>query len=66
MQTVRTLQSLGLMPAGDVVLRARLVLGLLYGAVEALAHQHENAAQPALTETRALVHAMLSGMRSES
>lgn len=65
-QTVRTLQSLGLMPAGDVVLRARLVLGLLYGAVEALAHQHENAAQPALTETRALVHAMLNGMRSES
>nr|WP_315490239.1 TetR/AcrR family transcriptional regulator [uncultured Rhodoferax sp.] len=65
-QTVRTLQSLGLMPAGDVVLRARLVLGLLYGAVEALAHQHENAAQPALTETRALVQAMLNGMRSES
>jgi AcrR family transcriptional regulator len=65
-QTVRTLQSLGLMPAGDVVLRARLVLGLLYGAVEALANQHENAAQSAFAETRALVHAMLSAMRGES
>ncbi len=62
-QTVRTLQSLGMLPAGDVLLRARLILGLLYGAVEALAHQPEDAAQSALAETRALVHAMLNGMR---
>ena len=63
-QTVRTLQSLDMLPPGDVLLRARLILGLLYGAVEALAHQSEDAAQTALAETRALVHAMLDGMRS--
>lgn len=62
-QTVRTLQALGMLPPGDVLLRARLILGLLYGAVEALAHQPEDAAQAALAETRALVHAMLNGMR---
>lgn len=62
-QTVRTLQALGMLPAGDVLLRARLILGLLYGAVEALAHQPEDAALVALGETRALVHAMLNGMR---
>ena len=62
-QTVRTLQALGLLPPGDVLLRARLILGLLYGAVEALAHQQQDAAQTALTETRVLVHAMLNGMR---
>lgn len=65
-QTVRALQSLGLLPPGDVRLRARLILGLLYGAVEALAHQPEGAAQAALAETRALVHAMLNGMRAPS
>nr|WP_295786347.1 TetR/AcrR family transcriptional regulator [Rhodoferax sp.] len=61
-QTVRTLQSLGMVPAGDVLLRARLILGLLYGAVEALAHQPQDA-EAALAETRTLVHAMLNGMR---
>jgi AcrR family transcriptional regulator len=61
-QTVRTLQALGMLPPGDVLLRARLILGLLYGAVEALAHQHEDAGV-ALAETRTLVHAMLTGMR---
>lgn len=62
-QTVRTLQSLDMLPPGGVLLRARLILGLLYGAVEALAHQPEEAAQTALAETRALVHAMLNGIR---
>ena len=63
-QTVRSLQALDLLPAGDVLLRARLILGLLYGAVEALAHQSDDTAQAALAQTRALVHAMLGGMRS--
>jgi AcrR family transcriptional regulator len=63
-QTVRSLQALGLLPPGDVRLRARLILGLLYGAVEALAHQPDDAAQVALAETRVLVHAMLNGMRA--
>ncbi len=61
-QTVRTLQALGMLSPGDVLLRARLILGLLYGAVEALAHQPEDA-HSALAETRTLVHAMLNGMR---
>lgn len=61
-QTVRALQAMGHLPAGNVLLRARLILGLLYGAVEALAHQPEDA-QAALAQTRALVHAMLNGMR---
>jgi AcrR family transcriptional regulator len=65
-QTVRTLQALGILPAGDAMLRARLILGLLYGAVEALAHQPVDAEQTALTQTRTLVHAMLNGMRIRS
>lgn len=65
-QTVRALQALDMLPQGDVMLRARLILGLLYGAVEALAHQPQEAAQAELAETRALVHAMLNGMRTGS
>jgi len=65
LQTVQTLQSLGLLPAGDVRLRARLILGLLYGAVEALAHQPPADAQAALADTRQMVHAMLDGMRGD-
>lgn len=64
-QTVRTLQAMGLLPPGDVLLRARLILGLLYGAVEALAQPTENV-QAALDDTRALVNAMLNGMRAGS
>ncbi len=62
-QTVRTLQSAGLFPPGDVRLRARLILGLLYGAIEALAQQPVDA-PAALADARALVHAMLAGMRT--
>lgn len=63
-QTVRTLQALELLPPGNPLLRARLVLGLLYGAIEALGHQPADTAQDALAETRVLVHAMLNGMRN--
>lgn len=62
-QTVRTLQSAGFLPPGDVRLRARLILGLLYGAIEALAQQPVDA-PAALADARALVHAMLAGMRT--
>lgn len=65
LQNVRMLQSLKLLPAGDVRLQARMILGLLYGAVEALA-QHPVDAAAALAETRGLVHAMLAGMRTMS
>jgi AcrR family transcriptional regulator len=62
-QTVRNLQSLGYLPVGNVRLQARLILGLLYGAVEALAHQTDGDAALALADTRQLVHAMLAGLR---
>lgn len=61
-QTVVALQAQGLLQAGDPGLRARLILGLLYGAVEALAHDPQ-AADAALPDARQLLHAMLEGMR---
>jgi AcrR family transcriptional regulator len=61
-QTVRTLQSLGLLPQGNVRLQARLILGLLYGAMEALALQTVDT-PTALGNARPLVHAMLEGLR---
>lgn len=61
-QTVRTLQSLGLLPQGNVRLQARLILGLLYGAMEALALQTVDTPS-ALGDARTLVHAMLEGLR---
>lgn len=61
-QTVAALQAAGLLQAGDPKLRARLILGLLYGAVEALAHDPQTA-QTALADARQLLHAMLDGMR---
>jgi len=63
MQNVRALQSLGFLPEGNVRLQARLILGLLYGAIEALAQQPDDDAV-ALANARALVHAMLDGMRA--
>lgn len=65
MQNVRALQSQGLLPPGDARLQARLILGLLYGAIEALAQQPADA-QTALADTRQLVHAMLAGMRADA
>lgn len=63
LQTVMHLQQLGLLPEGDPRLRARLVLGLLYGAVEALAHDPLHASV-ALPDARRMVHAMLVGMQN--
>ena len=61
-QTVEALQAQGLLQAGDSRLRARLILGLLYGAVEALAHDAKTA-DGALHDARPLLHAMLAGMQ---
>jgi AcrR family transcriptional regulator len=61
-QTVRALQSFGLLPRGNVRMQARLILGLLYGAIEALAQQPEDT-PTALDDARELVHAMLEGLR---
>lgn len=61
-QTVETLQAQGLLQSGEPRLRARLILGLLYGAVEALGHDAQ-AADEALSDARQLLHAMLAGMQ---
>lgn len=63
MQTVGQLQALGILLPGDTRLRARVILGLLYGAVEALADDPRDATL-ALQDTRALLHAMLAGLRT--
>jgi len=64
MQNVRALQSLGFLPEGNVRLQARLILGLLYGAIEALVHVEEDQVPSAVASARALVHAMLGGLRA--
>ena len=60
--TVRTLQAHGLMVEGDPVRLARLILGLLYGAMEALPAGARPGSK-AMAETRALVHGMLQALR---
>lgn len=64
-RVVKALQAAGLMVQGDPVRQARIVLGLLYGAMEALPAD-ARAVPKALAETRALVHAMLEAMRPVS
>jgi AcrR family transcriptional regulator len=64
LQNVRALQDQGFLPSGNVRLQARLILGLLYGAIEALAHVEEDQMPAALASARALVHAMLGGLRA--
>lgn len=64
MQNVRALQDQGFLPPGNVRLQARLILGLLYGAIEALAHVEEDQVPSAVASARALVHAMLGGLRA--
>lgn len=61
-RTVQGLQAAGAMSVGDARLRARLILGLLYGALEALDHDSRPWEQ-ALPDARALLHAMLAGLR---
>lgn len=61
-RTVDGLQAAGAMSGGDARLRARLILGLLYGALEALDHDNRPWEQ-ALAEARGLLHAMLAGLR---
>jgi AcrR family transcriptional regulator len=63
MQSVSQLQALGILLPGDTRLRARVILGLLYGAVEALADDPREAPL-ALQDTRTLLHAMLAGLRA--
>lgn len=63
MHTVSQLQTLGIFLPGDPRLRARVILGLLYGAVEALA---DDMREPtlALQDARDVLHALLHGLRA--
>jgi AcrR family transcriptional regulator len=66
MQNVRALQDQGFLPPGNVRLQARLILGLLYGAIEALTQVEEDQIPTALVSARELVHAMLEGLRAKA
>lgn len=63
--TVQHLQTLGCLQSGDSRLRARLILGLLYGTVDALDHDTRPAAQ-ALADARQLLHTLLGGLRQNA
>lgn len=61
-RAVQMLQDSGAMTPGDPVRQARIILGMLYGAMEALPMDAQALPQ-AMAETRALVHLMLGAMR---
>jgi len=62
LRTVTDLQRARLIVGGDPMRLARLILGLLYGAVESLPESRA-ATRHALPELRAHVHAMLGALR---
>ncbi|MGQ0711049.1 MAG: TetR/AcrR family transcriptional regulator [Rhodoferax sp.] len=62
-RSLQALQAHGVLTPGDVGLRARLVLGLLYSTVEALAHD-PRPAPVALADARTLLHTLLAGLRT--
>ncbi len=61
LRTIKALQALGVMRPGDARRTARIVLGMLYGAIEALP-QDPAATDAALAETRRIAHAMLRSL----
>lgn len=61
---VEGLQALGIFGPGDARRQARIILGLLYGAIESLPDQPAQASD-ALAATRALVHTMLAALRCD-
>lgn len=62
-QTLTWLQTEHAMPTDDPRLTARVVLGMLYGAVEALDHDIRPWNE-ALRDARMLLHALLKGLRA--
>ena len=64
-QTVTGLQALGLIEPGDPVRLARIILGMLYGAIEALPEDPAQV-QTALAETKQFTHAMLRSLCRET
>ncbi len=65
MQAVQALQQAGVFGPGDTRRLARLILGLLYGAIEALPQEGPQV-ERALADTRRLVHTMLSALRCDT
>ncbi len=65
MQAVQALQQAGIFGPGDTRRLARLILGLLYGAIEALPQEGPQV-ERALADTRRLVHTMLSALRCDT
>jgi len=63
-RTVETLQALDVLAPGDSRRLARVILGLLYGAIEALPDDPA-VIEAALTETRRITHAMLHSLCQE-
>ena len=59
---VQALQQAGVFAPGDARRLARVILGLLYGAIEALPDDPARIDQ-ALTDTRTLVHTMLAALK---
>lgn len=60
--TVQALQTAGILAAGEPRALARIILGLLYGAIEALPRQARGS-DGALAASKTVVHAMLGGLR---
>jgi AcrR family transcriptional regulator len=60
---VQGLQGAGILAPGDATRTARIVLGMLYGAVEALPESAR--AADAMDETRRITHAMLAALRMQ-
>lgn len=63
-KTVEKLQTLRLITPGDPKRMARIILGLLYGAIESLP-EDSSTIDAALAETRQLTHDMLHSLRRE-
>ena len=61
-RSVEGLQAVGVFEAGDARRLARIILGLLYGAIEALPAE-ASGNKTAMKATRSLVHAMLAALR---
>jgi len=64
--SVQGLQQLQILPAGRPERIARVVLGMLYGAIESLPGPDDSDRTAALGEVQALVHRMLDGLRLSS
>lgn len=65
MRAVQNLQALGVMTQGNPRQLAKLILGLLYGAIEALPDDADNA-DTALDDVKLLVRPMLNGLQCHS